>query len=226
MDAKYFKFSIVEPVSPPSFLTTDTYTWSWLIAEAGNLSLSGATVTGATDMGPNSHDWTGSGGVGPQWDSGNGEIDFTYGDAAGLSVSYTPAAQPFTIYLVIRINTYNAGGTTMLFSESTFGRLVQDGSISQVNFSMGSWMSISNASGTTYGIITVIANTTASSLQWNNETPTVDNAGTDGLEFMSLGYDTENMGMSIKEVITRSRVDDASSIASVKSYLNAKYSLY
>ena len=75
------------PVPPPAFLTSDGYTFSWLVADAANITLSGTKITALADIGPNNNDWVGNGIPGPQWDNTNSEIDFTNGDDAQLKVS-------------------------------------------------------------------------------------------------------------------------------------------
>ena len=210
---------------PPSFLSSDGYTFSWLVADADNLTLNGTQITAVTDIGPNSNDWTGSGSTGPQWDSANEEIDFTNAVSAGLSVNYTPGAVPVTVYIVVNIRTHSDGREVIMFGVPS-PRISQGGDLNSLVLYAGNWnLFITNDDGT-YGLITAVLNGASSYFQWNDDTAQTGNAGTGAPSMISLGYDTGNATMSVKEVIVRSTAETALNRASVQEYLNDKYSIY
>lgn len=210
---------------PPSFLTSDGYTFTWVEAKATNLTLSGTQVTAINDKGPNNHDWTGQGTPGTQWDSANEELDFTNGSAAGLFVSSAPTTMPVTVYMVVRLADWADGHALFYFSLPNT-RINQGGSTPEVLLFAGQYNLFEATDLNAYGIITATINGANSSIQWNDDTPVTGNAGTNTLDgTYYIGYDADNANMSIKEVIVRNTTESAQNITAVKAYLYSKYSI-
>jgi hypothetical protein len=209
----------------PAFLNSDGYTFTWIEALATNLTLNGTQVTSINDKGPNNHDWTGQGTPGTQWDSANEELDFTYGSAAGLSVSSAPTTMPVTIYMVVRLADWADGHAIFYFSVPNT-KISQGGSTPEILLFAGQYNLFEATDLATYGVITATINGATSSIQWNDDTPVTGNAGTNTLDSTYyIGYDADNANMSIKEVIVRSTNDSAQNRTDVKAYLYDKYSI-
>lgn len=214
------------PVPPPAFLTSDGYTFSWLVADAANITLSGTKITALADIGPNNNDWVGNGIPGPQWDNTNSEIDFTNGDDAQLKVSTDLTSTPITVYIVIALTGTADGREIFFFNDPSITRcyILQGASL---NLYAGSWgCSVITDTDGTYGLITATLNGASSYLQWNDNTPNTGNVGSNAPRMLSIGYWTGNANMSIKELIIRSVAETTQNMNSVKQYLNSKYSLY
>jgi hypothetical protein len=210
---------------PPSFLTSDGYTFTWAKATAANLTLNGTQITAINDIGPNNHDWTGQGTPGAQWDATNSEIDFTYGSAAGLYVTSAPTSVPITIYLVVRLTDWADGHAILYFSLPT-NRINQAGGAGDILLYAGQYNLFATTDLGTYGIITATVNGASSSIQWNDDTPVTGNAGTNALSnTYFIGYDADNANMSIKELIIRSNNESSQNRADVKTYLYNTYSI-
>jgi hypothetical protein len=209
----------------PAFLNSDGYTFTWVEAQATNLTLNGTQVTAINDKGPNNHDWTGQGTPGTQWDSANEELDFTYGSAAGLSVSSAPTTMPVTVYMVVRLADWADGHAIFYFSIPNT-RISQGGSTPEMLLFAGQYNLFEATDLGSYGIITATINGANSSLQWNDDTPVTGNAGTNTLDnTYYIGYDADNANMSIKEVIVRNTTESAQNKTDVKAYLYSKYSI-
>jgi len=209
----------------PAFLNSDGYTFTWIEALATNLTLNGTQVTSINDKGPNNHDWTGQGTPGTQWDSANEELDFTYGSAAGLSVSSAPTTMPVTVYMVVRLEDWADGGAIFYFSVPN-AKICQGGNTPDILLFAGQHNLFEATDLATYGVITATINGATSSIQWNDDTPVTGNAGTNTLDSTYyIGYHTDNANMSIKEVIVRSTNDSAQNRTDVKAYLYDKYSI-
>lgn len=210
---------------PPAFLSSDTYTFTWLEADAANLTLNGTQITAINDIGPGNHDWVGQGAVGAQWDSGNQEIDFANNSGAGLYVSSAPTSVPVTVYMVVRMADWADGRALFYFSVPN-ARINQGGSSPEIILYAGQWNLFEGTDLATYGIITATINGANSSIQWNDDTAVTGNAGTNALDSTYyIGYDTDNANMSIKEVIVRSTNDSAQNREDIKTYLYSKYSI-
>jgi hypothetical protein len=210
---------------PPSFLTSDGITFTWVKAAAANLTLNGTQITGINDIGPNNHDWTGQGTPGAQWDASNGEIDFTYGSSAGLYVSSAPTSIPITVYIVVRLTDWADGHAIIYFSLPS-NRINQAGGTGDILLYAGQYDLFATTDLGTYGVITATINGASSSIQWNDDTPVTGNAGTNALDgTYYIGYDADNANMSIKEVIIRSNNESAQNRTDVKTYFYNAYSI-
>lgn len=217
------------PVPPPAFLTSDGYTFSWLVADTANITLSGTKITALADIGPNNNDWVGNGIPGPQWDNTNSEIDFTNGDNAQLKVSTDLTSTPITVYIVIALTGTAEGREIFFFNDPSITRcyILQGASLNELILYAGSWgYSVITDTDGTYGLITATLNGASSYLQWNDNTPITGNFGSNAPRMLSIGYWTGNANMSIKELIIRSVAETTQNMNSVKQYLNSKYSLY
>ena len=204
----------------PTFLTNDGYTWSWIIADADSLTLSGSKIT-AIDAGD--HDWVGGGTPGIQWDADNEEIDLAYNSDGSLALSASPADVPITVYIVIRINGDTSDGSLFFFSVPN--TRINIGSEENMMLYAGAWNLFADRVDDSYGVITCVLNGSSSSIQWNNMTAATGSPGSNGVDDIYIGYYLENVNSSIKEVIVRNNAESAQNIAAVKAYLYSKYSI-
>jgi len=208
----------------PTFLTSDGYTWSWLEAQAANLTLNGSQITAVNDKGSGNHDWTGNGTPGAQWDAVNEEIDFANGSSANLELATSPSSLPVTIYMVVRVTDWADGRALMYFTVPT-ARISQGGGTNQLLLYAGQYNLFADYTNGEYAVITATLNGATSSIQWNDDTPVTGNAGANGISGIYLGYYQDNANFSTKEVIVRNTSDSAQNKTDVKAYLYSKYSI-
>lgn len=201
------------------------------VAEAGNFTLTGTSGDSISQW----NDETGNGNHLTQSTMENRPIfdtDSVYFDGTNDDLSWRVAtcddtlSQPFTLYAVMKIYTYNANtsiitlGGDLCFSLKQLRtdnsaptlRLRGDGSpsITDNNMTVGDYI-----------LVRFVYNGTSSELQINNNAATTGDAGTEGIESVVLGNSTV-----YKELMWMNDTETSGEQADSETYFNNKYSLW
>jgi hypothetical protein len=224
-----------QAVTPPSFLSSDTYTKGWYMYGDGSatyMSRSLGYIYKLEDQSSSGWDLISPATYRPVKDSVNLEIDFDGVNdyLENDAVSYT---FPMTIYMVVAIHADGAGKALYRLGFSTLN--IRTGSLHGLTL-MGGGEAFSTSDSywtdDTYYIIRNVHNndvSNGSKIQINANTAVTGTLGTEsGYSILRIGsHNDDAASMSIKEVIFRvGIVDTDPNQTSVINYLNAKYSIY
>lgn len=214
-------------------ILNDGRTKGWYIADASYITLVGdVSISQWNDIsGKNNHMINNTVTERPQWDAANLEVDFNVEGAAGadnLQKSSVVTPQPFTMYCVVRQNTYSTGSIMMNFYAG--GAYIRQRHLvpGQLDIYCGVFLTCPSAGGVgSYGIISAIADGSNSVIQWNEAAIGIGNCGERPSDYIRIGAGTAvGSDMSIKEYIFRSGADSSENRIAVVRYLNNKYSIY
>jgi hypothetical protein len=221
----------------PDSVENGYYTRGWYEVGDGSstyMTLDGSVLTAWKDLSGNSNDLVNAAGTDrPTWDSDNLEIDFDGADDY-LSDGSFVYAQPITVYAVINIVAATTSEDIFRINTGTNGKLTIQNAASTVLIAYGGGSSFSTAVGAysegTYYIFRVVFNNdvaNGSKIQINSGAATAGTLANASATVFQLPTESGACPqMSVKAVIIRTMLDDATTQTAIVNYLNAKYSVY
>ena len=222
----------------PDSVQSGYYTRGWYEVGDGSatyMTLDGSVLTAWKDLSGNSNDLVNAAGTDrPTWDSGNLEIDFDGADdyLSDASFAYN---QPITVYAVINIVAGATSDDIFRINTASNGKFqIQSGDPNNILILLGGGSFFSTGASAfawdTYYIFRTVFNndvSNGSKIQINANAATTGTLATaSAIVFQLPSESGSTPQMSVKAVIIRTTLDDATTQTAIVNYLNAKYSVY
>jgi hypothetical protein len=222
-DSIYIELCSCGSFDPPSFLTTDTYTYGWYMNTEDSLTLG---------TGGNVVSWKGGWGNSisqgfdttycPHWNSVDKYIQWDGTD--DFLIDFTSIhSQPVTIYILMNQVSLVDNDVIVMFDGGDAIPFIKQGTSSVKIGAGGTGISSGTVTTGSFNVYTFIFNTTSSSITINNGTPTTGSVGTEATADFRVGVgETGCASMQIKEIIIRATADDETEQTAVYNYLYNK----
>ena len=221
-------FNDGEVIPPPVIRDGSTVAW-FLSDELATLTRDGANrVSRWNDYLGSGHDLIQANGADqPLW-SANGVLF----DGVSEFMKTAPFAyvQPEMIYMVVKQVAWNLNGIFLDGNAAPVSALYQNGITPEIRINAGVIGPIDGSLAVdTWGIVRVLFNGAASTLQVNTNAQWIGNAGANDMGGFTLGLDGaaafNNSNIQVKEIILRNVADAAPAQTAIYAYLAAKYGI-
>jgi hypothetical protein len=223
----------------PLYTGYDTLTWQGMIGD-GNTEMWYDYMYVSKDAADSVHVWRDISGNDKDFQQNDSTKQAIWNATTGITfdgvndfyrVNLVSAAQPITVYIVIKQVSWTANDRAITLSESASFNVYQSTTTPNLRTTAGTASGFITTLATgNWGILTIVYDGATSILALNNADEVVTgDFGTNGCDDIAIGSNyngTSNFGnFSFKEIIVRSIEDSAYSRLLIYNYLMYKYSL-